>query len=161
MASGVNKAIIIGNLGDDPESRVLPQGGTVVNFSVATRESWKDKNTGEMKERTEWHKIVIFNRLAEVAGQYLSKGSKVYLEGKLQTRKWKDQSGQDRYTTEIVANQMEMLDNKQEQSSQTQEFSNAQFSNPAKVHANGTQQVGGSVATQAPAGEVDEFDIPF
>jgi len=113
MASGVNKAIIVGNLGDDPKTSVLPKGGAVTNLSVATSESWKDKQTGEMKERTEWHKVVMFNRLAEVAGELLSKGSKVYVEGKIQTRKWKDQSGQDRYTTEIVGAQMQMLDNKE------------------------------------------------
>ena len=112
MASGINKAIIVGNLGDDPKTSVLPQGGAVANFSVATSESWKDKNTGQMQERTEWHRVVMFNRLAEVAGEYLSKGSKVYVEGKIQTRKWKDQAGQDRYTTEIVGNQMQMLDSK-------------------------------------------------
>ena len=113
MASGVNKAIIVGNLGDAPKTSVLPQGGAVTNFSVATSESWKDKQTGEMNERTEWHRVVMFNRLAEVAGEYLSKGSKVYVEGKLQTRKWKDQAGQDRYTTEIVGSQMQMLDSKE------------------------------------------------
>ena len=113
MAGGVNKAIIVGNLGDDPKTSVLPQGGAVTNLSVATSESWKDKQTGEMKERTEWHKVVMFNRLAEVAGEHLSKGSKVYVEGKIQTRKWKDQSGQDRYTTEIVGTQMQMLDSKE------------------------------------------------
>ena len=113
MAGGVNKAIIVGNLGDDPKTSVLPQGGAVTNLSVATSESWKDKQTGEMKERTEWHKVVMFNRLAEVAGELLSKGSKVYIEGKIQTRKWKDQSGQDRYTTEIVGSQMQMLDSKE------------------------------------------------
>ena len=113
MAGGVNKAIIVGNLGDDPKTSVLPQGGAVTNLSVATSESWKDKQTGEIKERTEWHKVVMFNRLAEVAGEHLSKGSKVYVEGKIQTRKWKDQSGQDRYTTEIVGSQMQMLDSKE------------------------------------------------
>jgi len=113
MASGVNKAIIVGNLGDDPKTSVLPQGGAVTNFSVATSESWKDKNTGQMQERTEWHKVVMFNRLAEVAGEHRSKGSKVDVEGKIQTRKWKDQSGQNRYTTEIVGNQMQMLDSKE------------------------------------------------
>lgn len=113
MAGGVNKAIIVGNLGDDPKTSVLPQGGAVTNLSVATSESWKDKQTGEIKERTEWHKVVMFNRLAEVAGELLYKGSKVYIEGKLQTRKWKDQSGQDRYTTEIVGAQMQMLDSKE------------------------------------------------
>ena len=111
MASrGVNKVILIGNLGQDPEVRYMPNGGAVCNLTVATSESWKDKNTGEMQEKTEWHRVVMFRRLAEIAGEYLKKGSKVYLEGKLQTRKWQDQQGQDRYTTEIVADEMQMLD---------------------------------------------------
>lgn len=113
MASkGVNKAIIVGNLGDDPSTKYLPSGGAVTNISVATSESWKDKNTGQQQERTEWHRIVFFNRLAEIAGEYLKKGSKVYIEGKLQTRKWQDQSGNDRFTTEIVGNEMQMLDSR-------------------------------------------------
>ena len=127
MASGVNKAIIVGNLGDDPKASVLPQGGAVANFSVATSESWKDKQTGETKERTEWHKVVMFNRLAEVAGEHLSKGSKVYVEGKIQTRKWKDQSGQDRYTTEIVGTQMQMLDSKESKPQAQPQQSNGDF----------------------------------
>ena len=102
MARGINKVILIGNLGADPEQRHLPAGGAVTNLRIATSDSWKDKNTGQMQERTEWHRVVFFNRLAEIAAQYLRKGSKVYLEGKLQTRKWQDQSGNDRYTTEIV-----------------------------------------------------------
>lgn len=105
MASrGINKVILVGNLGQDPEVRYLPNGGAVTNINVATSESWKDKQTGEQKERTEWHRVVIFGKLAEIAGEYLKKGSQVYLEGSLQTRKWQDQSGQDRYTTEIVIN---------------------------------------------------------
>lgn len=113
MASrGVNKVILIGNLGQDPEVRYLPNGGAVCNISVATSETWKDKNTGEQQERTEWHRVVMFRRLAEIAGEYLKKGSKVYLEGKLQTRKWQDQQGQDRYTTEVVADEMQMLDSR-------------------------------------------------
>ena len=99
---GVNKVILVGNLGNEPEHRVLPSGGGVTNISIATSESWKDKNTGEMQERTEWHRVVFFNRLAEIAAEYLRKGSKVYVEGSLRTRKWQDQSGQDRYTTEVV-----------------------------------------------------------
>ena len=99
---GVNKVIIVGNLGQDPEVRYMPNGGAVANITVATSESWKDKQTGENREKTEWHRIAIFGKLAEVAGEYLRKGSQVYIEGQLQTRKWKDQSGQDRYTTEIV-----------------------------------------------------------
>lgn len=111
MASkGVNKVIIIGNLGADPDVRYLPSGGAVANISVATSESWKDKDSGQTQERTEWHKIAMFNRLGEIAGEYLRKGSKVYIEGSLRTRKWQDKEGKDRYTTEIVANTMQMLD---------------------------------------------------
>ena len=112
MARGVNKVILIGNLGKDPEVRYSPNGGAVTSITLATSEGWKDKNTGENVEKTEWHRVVFFRRLAEVAGEYLKKGSKVYIEGKLQTRKWQDQNGQDRYTTEVVANEMQMLDSK-------------------------------------------------
>jgi len=113
MASrGVNKVILIGNLGQDPEVRYMPNGNAVANATIATSESWKDKNTGETQEKTEWHRVVFFRRLAEIVGEYLKKGSKVYIEGKLQTRKWQDKSGQDRYTTEIVADQMQMLDSR-------------------------------------------------
>ncbi len=110
MQRGVNKVILVGNLGQDPEVRYMPNGNAVANISVATSETWKDKNTGDNQEKTEWHRVVLFRRLGEIAGEYLKKGSKVYIEGKLQTRKWQDQSGQDRYTTEIVADQMQMLD---------------------------------------------------
>ncbi len=114
MASrGVNKAIIVGNLGNDPDSRFMPNGNAVANLSVATSETWTDKNTGQLQERTEWHRIVAYGKLAEIMGQYLRKGSKVYIEGRIQTRKWQDQTGQDRYTTEIVANEMQMLDSRQ------------------------------------------------
>ena len=109
MARGINKVIIVGNLGQDPETRYMPSGSAVTNFTVATNESWKDKQTGEQKERTEWHRVVMFDRLAEIAAEYLRKGSQVYIEGKLQTRKWQGQDGQDRYTTEIRANEMQML----------------------------------------------------
>ena len=103
MASrGINKVILVGNLGQEPEHRVLPSGGGVTNISLATSESWRDKNTGEQQERTEWHRVVFFNRLSEIAAEYLRKGSKVYVEGSLRTRKWQDQSGQDRYSTEVV-----------------------------------------------------------
>ena len=113
MASrGINKVILVGNLGNDPEHRVLPSGGGVTNISLATSESWKDKTSGEQKERTEWHRVVFFNRLSEIAAEYLRKGSKVYVEGTLRTRKWQDQSGQDRYTTEIVGAEMQMLDSR-------------------------------------------------
>ena len=110
MSKGsINKVMLIGNLGSDPELRFTPSGVQVANFSLATTESWTDKS-GERQERAEWHRIVLWRRLAEVAGQYLKKGSKIYIEGKLQTRSWEDQSGQKRYTTEVVANSMEMLD---------------------------------------------------
>lgn len=109
MSKGVNKVLIIGNLGNDPEVHHTNNGKTITNISVATTESWKDKQTGEQKSETEWHRVVFFNRLAEIAGEYLKKGSQVYIEGKLKTRKWQDQSGQDRYTTEVVANEMQML----------------------------------------------------
>ena len=112
MARGINKVILVGNLGKDPEQKSMPNGNAVTNITVATSESWKDKQTGQQQERTEWHRIVFFNGLAEVAGQYLNKGSKVYIEGALRTRKWQDQTGNDRYTTEIVASEMQMLDSR-------------------------------------------------
>ena len=109
MARGVNKVILVGTLGGDPETKFMPSGGAMVNISIATNEQWTDKNTGQKQERTEWHRVVAFNRLAEIMGQYLRKGSQVYIEGKLQTRKWQDQNGQDRYSTDILANEMQML----------------------------------------------------
>ncbi|MBD3609600.1 MAG: single-stranded DNA-binding protein [Gammaproteobacteria bacterium] len=111
-ARGVNKVILVGNLGRDPEVRYMPAGGAVANITIATSETWKDKQTGQQNEKTEWHRVVMFNRLAEIAGEYLKKGAKVYIEGRLQTRKWQDQQGQDRYTTEIVVNEMQMLDSR-------------------------------------------------
>ena len=104
MARGVNRVILVGNLGQDPEIRYMPNGSAVANFSVATSESWKDKQTGETRDRTEWHRVVVFGKLAEIAGEYIKKGTQVYLEGQLQTRKWQDQTGNDRYTTEVVIN---------------------------------------------------------
>lgn len=118
MASrGVNKVILVGNLGQDPEVRFMPNGGAVANFTLATSESWRDKQTGENKENTEWHRVVLFGKLAEVAGEYLRKGSQVYIEGQLRTRKWQDQSGQEKYTTEVVVNvggTMQMLGGRQQ-----------------------------------------------
>ena len=109
MARGVNKVILVGNLGADPETRYTASGAAITNIRIATSESWRDKQTGENQERTEWHRVVFFSRLAEIAGEYLRKGSQVYIEGSLRTRKWQGQDGQDRYTTEIVANEMQML----------------------------------------------------
>jgi single-strand DNA-binding protein len=115
-ARGVNKVILVGNLGNDPETRFFPDGGAVTNASIATSESWKDKQTGQMQERTEWHRVVFRDRgnfrLGQIAGEYLKKGSKVYVEGSLRTRKWQDKEGQDRYVTEILANEMQMLDSR-------------------------------------------------
>jgi len=109
MARGVNKVILVGNLGQDPETRYMPSGGAVTNCSLATTAAWKDKQTGEQVEKTEWHRLVFFNRLAEIAGEYLKKGSQIYVEGELQTRKWQDKEGHDRYTTEIKVREMQML----------------------------------------------------
>ena len=112
MARGINKVILVGNLGNDPEVRYGANGAEIANLTVATSDSWKDKNTGEQVEKTEWHRVVGFGRVGEIMGEYLKKGSKVYIEGKLQTRKWQDKDGQDKYTTEIVASELQMLDSK-------------------------------------------------
>jgi single-strand DNA-binding protein len=109
MARGINKVIVVGNVGQDPETRYMPSGSAVTNLTVATNESWKDKQSGEQKERTEWHRVAMFGRLAEIAAEYLRKGSQVYIEGKLRTRKWQDKQGNERYTTEIIADEMQML----------------------------------------------------
>jgi single-strand DNA-binding protein len=155
MARGVNKVIIIGNLGAEPEVRRMPSGGAVTTLSIATSETWKDKQTGQSQERTEWHRIVFFNRLAEIAGEYLHKGSKVYVEGSLRTRKWQDKtSGQDRYTTEIVANSMQMLDGRGATASEG-EYGDGQSSR-------GEQRSNQSSQEPAPM-QLDDFDddIPF
>lgn len=167
MAKGINKVIIVGNLGNDPETRYMPSGGAVTNISIATSETWKDKQTGQPQERTEWHRVVFFNRLAEIAGEYLKKGSKVYVEGSLRTRKWQDQSGQDKYTTEIVAKEMQMLDSRggsqggqQGGGYQDQGYSQAPAQQPRRAPA---RQAAPQQAPQAPAGGFDDFDddIPF
>jgi single-strand DNA-binding protein len=145
MASrGINKVIIVGNLGQDPEVRYMPNGNAVANISIATSESWKDKNTGQMNEKTEWHRVVMFGKLAEIAGEYLRKGSQVYIEGKLQTRKWQDQSGQDRYSTEIVVDiggVMQMLGGRNESSG-------GQMQQPQQGQNQYNQQGGGSYQQQ-------------
>lgn len=112
MARGINKVILIGNLGKDPETRFTPDGLAICNLTLATTESWKDRKTGEQQERTEWHRVVMYARLAEIASEYLHKGSKIYIEGKLRTSKWQDKSGNDRYTTEVMANELQMLDSR-------------------------------------------------
>ncbi len=114
MARGINKVILVGNCGKDPEARTMPSGGNVTNITVATTEGWKDKESGEKKERTEWHNIVMYSKLGEIAAQYLKKGQQVYIEGSIRTRKWQDKDGKDRYTTEIIASDMQMLGGKRE-----------------------------------------------
>jgi single-strand DNA-binding protein len=123
MARGINKVIVVGNLGADPDARYMPNGNAVTNISVATTASWKDKESGERQEKTEWHRVVFFGRLAEIASEYLKKGSQVYVEGRLQTRKWEDKEGNDRWTTEIVANEMQMLGERISSSSNADNFS--------------------------------------
>jgi len=150
MARGINKVILIGNLGRDPEIRYTPSGAAIANVTLATSESWKDKQSGEAVERTEWHRIVFYERLAEIVGEYLRKGAKVFVEGRLQTRKWQDKTtGQDRYTTEIIANNMQMLDSKGSSASEP-----STFEKPAAT----SQQ-----AVQEAAPGLDNFDddIPF
>ena len=127
---GVNKVILVGTLGKDPETKTFPNGGSLTQFSIATSDSWTDKNTGERKEQTEWHRIVLHNRLGEIAQQYLRKGSKVYIEGSLRTRQWTDQSGQERYTTEIRGEQMQMLDSNRQQGEQAASGDNSGYNQP-------------------------------
>ncbi len=154
MARGVNKVILVGNLGKDPEVRYSPNGSAVANVTIATSESWKDKTSGEKQERTEWHRIVFFGRLAEIAGEYLKKGAQIYVEGRLQTRKWQDKDGKDRYTTEIVANEMQMLGSRAGAGMPSEPAHE-----PAGAHEPAAARSGGSVA-KAPAGDFDD-DIPF
>ncbi len=147
MARGVNKVILVGNLGKDPETRFLASGTPVSNVTIATSEGWKDKQTNEMKERTEWHNVVFFGKLAEITGEYLKKGSQIYVEGSLRTRKWQDRDGNDRYTTEIVANEMQMLGSRQGGGSSAG-FDNRSNAAPPTSHAS------------ADSG-FDDDDIPF
>ncbi|MEP1213277.1 MAG: single-stranded DNA-binding protein [Marinobacter sp.] len=174
MARGVNKVILIGNLGQDPETRYTPNGNAVVNLNLATDESYKDRQTGQLVPKTEWHRIVMFGKIAEVAGQYLRKGSKVYIEGKLQTRKWQGQDGQDRYTTEVVVDingQMQMLDSRGGEGGGASQGAPAgrpqQTGNAAPAAASQTGQQSGGGYSQPSQGSmpepVDDFDddIPF
>ncbi len=151
MARGVNKVILVGNLGKDPEVRYSPNGSAMANVTIATTESWKDRQTGEKQEKTEWHRVVFFSRLAEIVGEYLKKGSQVYIEGRLQTRKWQGQDGQDRYTTEIVANDMQMLGSRSAGGG-TSDWSDQQStSNTAP----------GQAASTASAADDFDDDVPF
>ena len=155
MARGVNKVIIVGNLGQDPETRYMPSGSAVTNFTVATNESWKDKQTGEQKDRTEWHRVAMFNRLAEIAAEYLRKGSQVYIEGKLRTRKWQGQDGNDRYTTEIIADEMQMLGGRGD-------GGGGNFGGGSKGGGKGgSSKASGGSAPPAPGPDDFDDDIPF
>lgn len=170
MARGINKVILIGNVGNDPESRTFPDGGSVTNINVATSENWRDKQTGQMQERTEWHRVVLRDRgnfrLGQIAAQYLRKGSKVYIEGRLQTRKWQDKQGMDRYTTEIIANEMQMLDgrNAGEQAAggyaQQNEQSYPQQAQPQNQPQSQPQNQGQPQQQPPPFDDFDD-DIPF
>jgi len=151
MARGVNKVILIGNLGADPETRAMPSGATVANLRIATTESWRDKQSGEQQERTEWHRVALFGRLGEVAGEYLRKGSQVYIEGSLRTRKWQDKQGNERYTTEIVASDMQMLGGR---------AGGAAGSGGGGSEAPREREVGEPVASSTEREEFDD-DIPF
>jgi len=157
MARGINKVILVGNLGKDPETRYMPSGSAVTNLTLATSEAWKDKQSGEQQERTEWHKVAMFGRLAEIAAEYLRKGSQVYIEGKLRTRKWQDKEGKDRWTTEIVADEMQMLGGKGGGAS-------AGAGAAAGAAAGGGSSSGGGRAavndSGGPPGDFDD-DIPF
>ena len=155
MARGINKVIIVGNVGGDPETRYMPSGSAVTNLTVATNESWKDKQTGEQKERTEWHRVAMFNRLAEIAAEYLRKGSQVYIEGKLRTRKWQDKSGNDRYTTEIIADEMQMLGGRSGGGG-----GGGNFGGGSQGGGQSSDQGGGNAPPQPGPDDFDD-DIPF
>ena len=152
MARGINKVILIGHLGADPETRYMPSGSAVTNLRLATSEQWKDKNTGDQQERTEWHNVAMFGRLAEIAAEYLRKGSQVYIEGRLRTRKWQDKEGHDRWTTEIVANEMQMLGGR-----------GGGGDGGGNFDSDGGARSGGSGSSTASEPPMDEFDddIPF
>ncbi|UTA79007.1 single-stranded DNA-binding protein [Halomonas sp. XH26] len=182
MARGINKVILIGNLGQDPEVRFTQGGTAVANLNIATSDSWMDRNSGQRQERTEWHRVILFKKTAEIAQQYLKKGSKVYIEGRLQTRKWQDQSGQDRYTTEVVANDMQMLDSGGQQQAPQQSVhqqppqnqqrggyqqpppNNSGYGAPRQPHGQHPPQHNQQLAYGAPnPAQYDDFDdeIPF
>ncbi len=161
MASrGINKVILIGNLGNDPEVRYTPNGSAVTNVNIATTSGWRDKQTGELQERTEWHRIVFFNRLAEVAGEYLHKGSKVYIEGSLRTRKWQDKSGTDRYTTEIISTEMQILDSRHSNNN-SHSSSSSSSSSSSNTHSNQAENTNKTAAGTTTATTDLEDDIPF
>ncbi|WP_018138188.1 MULTISPECIES: single-stranded DNA-binding protein [unclassified Thioalkalivibrio] len=159
MARGVNKVILLGNLGADPEKRETPNGVTVTNLRLATSEQWTDKNSGEKRENTEWHRVVMFGRLADIAAQYLSKGSQVYIEGKIQTRKWQDQSGNDRYSTEVVANDMQLIGGRGGGGGGG--FDQDPGYGGGNAYGGGGQQGGNRSSAPVSGGAFDDDDVPF
>ena len=173
MARGVNKVILVGHLGKDPEVRYSPNGSAVANITLATSESWKDKTSGEKQERTEWHRVAFFGRLAEIAGEYLKKGAQIYVEGRLQTRKWQDKEGKDRYTTEIVANEMQMLGSREGRGAPADhgDFDQSAGTHGEPMDGQGRAPSGTSAGSRpaarapaaAPSGGAGDFDddIPF
>ncbi len=160
MARGINKVILIGNLGADPETRSLPSGMTVTNIRIATSESWKDKQSGEMKEQTEWHSVALFGRLGEIAGEYLRKGSQVYIEGRLRTRKWQDKQGNDRYSTEIIANEMQMVGGKGGGGGGMREGGGGGESRGGSRSAPASEEYADTVTSSTEKSDFDD-DIPF
>jgi single-strand DNA-binding protein len=156
MARGINKVILIGNLGAEPEVRYTPSGSAIANITLATSTSWKDKQTGEMQDRVEWHRVVFFNRLAEIVGEYLHKGSKIYVEGALRTRKWQDKAGVERYTTEIIANEMQMLDGRTGGNFDSESQGNSQGN-----QGNSFNQESSGGNSQAADSFISDDDIPF
>ena len=160
VARGINKVILIGNVGGDPEVRYMPNGNAVTTLSIATSETWKDKQTGEKQDRTEWHRVVFFNRLGEIAGEYVKKGTKIYIEGSLRTRKWQDQQGADRYTTEIIGNEMQLLDSRGTGASSQDDYSQSEA--PIRQAAPSRQPAPQSSNETASEGfELLDDDIPF
>jgi single-strand DNA-binding protein len=159
MSRGINKVILVGHLGKDPEVRYSASGSAMANITLATSESWKDKGTGEKQEKTEWHRVVFFGRLAEIAGEYLKKGAQVYIEGRLQTRKWTDKDGKDRYTTEIVAGEMQMLGSREGRGAQPDSGQGARAPAPAPEAKAGKAPE--AFASQAGTGFDPDEDIPF
>lgn len=165
MARGINKVILVGNLGQDPDAKYAPDGMAISTISLATSQSWKDRQTGEQKEKTEWHRVVFYKKLAEVVAQHLKKGSKVYLEGSLRTRKWQDKSGADRYTTEIVAKDMQMLDSRPDGAPQNPNVATSStpkgYSDPAAQNYAATTQGHTDYSSKAPDMDTFDDDIPF
>ena len=161
MARGINKVILVGNVGADPEVRYMPNGNAVASLSIATSETWKDKQTGEKQDRTEWHRAVLYNRLGEIAGEYVRKGGKIYVEGSLRTRKWQDQQGVERYTTEIIVSDMQLLDGRGATSSDAAPQASQNRYQPKDRPQANAQQAAPSAISEPEGFELLDDDIPF